>query len=241
MSLAGGDMRVGVIQSCYIPWRGYFDFIASVDLFVIYDDVQYSKGSWRNRNRLKMCDGLRWITVPVDVGGKPSIDEVVIVDRGKSWRNQHRELLTASLRQAPYFSEMIQLWLGVVENGSQNLSQLNVALIRSVCSYLRIGTPIISSRDYHLSGMATSRLIELLLKLGARSYLSGPNARGYLDEEQFRKHRIRLEYKSYNYEPYPQQWGAFADGITVLDLIANCGSDAVKFLRSGVSDVVAVP
>jgi len=188
-----------------------------------------------------MHDGLRWITVPVGVGGKPLIDEVNIVDQSKSWRNQHRELLTASLRQAPFFSEMIQLWLGVVGHGSQNLSRLNVALIRSICSYLQIGTPIVSSRDYHLSGMATGRLIELLLKVGARSYLSGPSARDYLDEDQFRKHRIRLEYKSYNYEPYPQQWGMFVDGITILDLIANCGCDAVKFLRSGVPDVVAVP
>lgn len=234
-------MRVGVIQSCYVPWRGYFDFIASVDLFVIYDDVQFSKGSWRNRNRLKMPTGLQWLTIPVDAGAKSSIDEVRIVDQGKSWRNRHRELLTESLRRSPFFGEMMQLWLEGVECDLSTLSRLNIALIQSVCSYLQINTPIVNSRDYHLSGKATGRLMELLLKLGAKSYLSGPSARDYLDEDLFRKHGIRLEYKSYGYRPYPQQWGEFVDGVTILDLIANCGPASVEFLRSNAPNVLAIP
>ena len=234
-------MRAGIIQSCYLPWRGYFDFIASVDVFVIYDDVQYTRRSWRNRNRVKTNHGLSWITVPVVVHGKPAIDEVQIADIDKSWRDRHRELLTQSLGRAPYFRDCLDLWLEGTAGDNKSLSLMNTALLRSICQYLGIKTTLLNSRDYQASGHGTSRMIELLSKLGATCYLSGPSASDYLDEAEFARQGIRLEYKSYDYAPYPQQWGDFVDGVTILDLIASQGSNAAAFLRSRIPDVVAVP
>lgn len=233
-------MRVGAIQSCYIPWRGYFDFIASVDCFVIYDDVQYSKGSWRNRNRIKTPAGLSWISVPVQVHGWPMIDEVPINNAGKSWQNQHRELLRRSLGNAPFFDDVIRLWEDGEPETADLLSPLNRKLIQLICEYLEIGTPLMNSRQFHLQTSGTQRLIDMLIQMNADCYLSGPNARCYLDEDLFRQSGIRLEYKSYDYAPYPQLHGEFEGAVTVLDLIANLGANAKSYLRSQSPAVVAV-
>jgi hypothetical protein len=235
-------MRVGVIQSCYVPWRGYFDFIASVDRFVIFDDVQYPKGrSWRNRNRLKTRQGLKWLTVPVSAKGLQAIDQVLIAPSQPQWREGHRALITESLEPAPFFRDALDLWVEGTESSPQRLSPMNVRLIRAICEYLGIATRIVNARDYAVDGAKTQRLIRLLEKIGATAYLSGPAARDYLDEELFRRHSIRLEYKTYDYPPYPQLWGDFVGAVSALDLIANVGPDSPKYLRSQTPDLPVVP
>lgn len=232
-------MRVGVIQSNYVPWRGYFDLIASVDLFIIYDDVQYSTGSWRNRNQLKTRDGLKWITVPVKKKLGMAIDETGI-EYGHPWIEQHRGLLEASLGKCRYYSEVTALWEEGVGDRPRTISELNVRLIGLVCDYLGIRTPLRHSRAFALTGAKTDRLIHLLRAVGATTYLSGPTAKGYLENEKFRDNGIRLEYKTYDYGPYPQAHGEFAGAVSVLDLIANMGPDATSHLRSRTSNEVAV-
>lgn len=227
-------MKIGVIQSNYIPWRGYFDFIASVDQFVIYDDVQYVKGSWRNRNQLRFTDGLKWITVPVNVRLGMAIDEVKIGKTTKEdWKLVHEKQLRASLQHAPYFSEAFSLWCESVNKNFHYLSELNIDLIKNICRHLGIQTPIITSRNLNLQGTKTERLMDLFAKTGATSYLSGPAAETYLDLDLFRQRNIALEYKSYDYAFYSQvHGGEFAGAVSVLDLIANTGRGAVEFLRS---------
>ncbi len=225
-------MRVGVIQSCYLPWRGYFDFIASVDLFVVYDDVQYSTGSWRNRNRVKTARGLKWLTVPVVQHLGMAIDEVRIGAPAKPWRDEHRRLLEESLGSAPHFADAFSLWQSALAAGDELLSALNLRLIRAINEYLGIRTPLVLSRDYRLAGAKTERLLQLLRAVGADTYLSGPSAGSYLDVAMMNSAGIAVEYKSYDYAPYPQAWGEFAGNVTVLDLIANCGRSAAAHLRS---------
>lgn len=235
-------MRVAAIQSCYLPWRGYFDFIANVDLFVVYDDIPYSKGTWRNRNQVKTEQGLKWITVPV---GTPPldqpIDEVPISEApGRDWQESHRGLLRASLSHCPHFRDAMDLWESGIA-GATHLSGLNVALLKGICAYLGVTTPLVSSRDYHLTGRKTDRLLLLMDRVGASTYVSGPAAKEYLDPDAFRAAGLRLEYKSYSYEPYPQPWGPFAGAVTILDLIANLGPEARHHLASGTPNEVAVP
>jgi len=233
--------RVGIIQSCYIPWRGYFDFIDSVDLFVIYDDVQYSKGSWRNRNQLKTKTGLKWITVPVKFELGLLIDQVLIGSTRPPWQDIHRRLLKEWLGEAPFFKDAIEIWEQGTAAGDHFISQLNVRLTMLICAYLQITTPLVMSSDYAVTGAKTERLINLLKKAGATVYLSGPTAKGYLDENLFPENGICLEYKTYDYSPYPQLWGEFVGTVTVLDLIANTGPEAKCFLKSQTPNRVAVP
>jgi hypothetical protein len=233
--------RVGIIQSSYIPWRGYFDFINSVDLFIIYDDVQYSTGSWRNRNQLKIQTGLKWLTVPVKIKLGLQIDQVQIGHSTKPWQDTHRRLLKDSLGCAPDFKAALEILEEGISHRDSTISELNVRLIKLICSYLQITTPIVMSRDFDVSGTKTDRLIKLLKKVGATVYLSGPSARGYLDENLFRENGIRLEYKTYDYESYPQLWGEFIGTVSVLDLIANTGRAAGELLRSKTPNTIAVP
>jgi len=236
-------VRVGIIQSCYIPWRGYFDFIRGVDLFILFDDVQYPQGrSWRNRNRVKTASGAPWLTVPVPRGAHTlAIDRVAIHAADRDWRETHLAVLEEAFRGAPHGADARSLWRDGVADGDGMLSTLNERLTRAICAYLGIDTRIEQARPYGAVGAATDRLISLLGKVGATTYVSGPSARDYLDEAQFRRNGIRLEYKSYDYAPYPQPWGPFVGEVSVLDLIANVGPAARDHLPSRSPNAVAVP
>ncbi len=226
-------MRVGVIQSSFIPWRGYFDFIASVDLFVFHDDIQYTKGDWRNRNRLRTPSGSAWLTVPVHYERVSQLICETRVAEGTDWRTKHLRMWRENYRRAPYLDDTLHL-LGDMERGREALtiSQLNIGLIRSICAYLDIDTPFAIAADYGLVGSKTDRLLDLLGKVGASVYLSGPSADGYLDKKAFQRSGIALEYKSYDYAPYPQQWGEVDGAVSILDLIANVGPSAKSHIRS---------
>lgn len=232
-------MRVAVIQSCYIPWRGYFDIINSVDLFVIYDDVQYSKGAFYNRNQLKSPDGLKWLTVPVKVKGFPKIDDLCVAS-DSDWLSEHARMIQEFLAEAPYLEDAYAIWKKGTANHSHLLSELNQSLLVECTQYLGISTPIVRSSEYTLAGRATDRLIQLLQQVGATTYVSGPSAKNYLVENQFVEAEIQLEYKTYDYDPYPQLHGDFVGTVSVLDLIANCGPDAANRLTSLSENEVAV-
>lgn len=225
-------MKVGVIQSNYLPWRGYFDFIDEVDLFVIHDDLQFTKGDWRNRNLLKTPQGRRWLTVPVRYQHTAQLICDTEIDRSRNWQREHRNLIAAHLGTAPYIRDVFALLEPEFDADHRTISELNVALLDSICAYLRIRTPMRMSSDFRLTGSRTERLIELLTTIGATTYVSGPAARAYLDEERFREAGIRLEYKRYDYPTYPQLWPPFDGGLSIIDTIANCGPAARAVLTS---------
>ena len=233
-------MRVAAIQSSFIPWSGYFDFIASVDLFVIYDDVQYSSGSWRNRNRIKTISGTNWLTVPVK---RKNLNQKIVdveIDYSRPWQRKHSGAWSESYHSAPHFVAAMGLLEKYLTEPYETISQLNVSLIHRLCDYLGLTTPLIHSSNLDLQGHKTDRLIDLLKKLNATTYLSGPSADAYLEKEAFLRNDIQLEYKSYDYAPYPQLLGGFIGEVTVLDLIANCGPDAQQLIRSRTPDRIIV-
>lgn len=225
-------MRVGVIQSCFIPWRGYFDFIDSVDLFVFHDDIQYTKGDWRNRNLIKTPHGLQWITVPVIYRTTSQLICQTLIDRSRNWQKRHFNLWEAYYRNAPFLDTVLKLLEPLKDDSLKTISELNIRLIRSLCDYLEIKTPFAMSQEFNLTGSKTDRLIQLLKKVKATVYLSGPSAEAYLEKDKFVKAGIGLEYKTYDYAPYPQLWGAFEGTVSVLDLIANCGHQSKSFIKS---------
>lgn len=233
-------MKVGVIQSCYIPWRGYFDFIASVDLFVFHDDIQYTKGDWRNRNQIKTASGRCWLTVPVRYHHVAQLICDTAIDDHTPWALKHLRQWQAHYRGAPYLDDVLQLLHDLPQTQGASISELNIKLIGRICAYLGISTPMRLSSELNLTGSKTDRLIDLLTKVNARTYLSGPSADAYLDKAAFQRHGLTLAYKSYDYPPYPQQWGVFDGAVTVLDLIANCGPQARQFLYSRTPDRVVV-
>lgn len=225
--------KVAILQSNYIPWKGYFDMIAAVDEFILYDDMQYTRRDWRNRNQIKTPQGVQWLTVPVVVKGKyhQKIRETEI--DGSGWATTHWKALAQNYRRAPHFSE-IASWLEPLYLGQRftHISELNRRFIEAICNYLGIETLVRSSSDYTLVEGKTERLANLCVQAGATEYISGPAAKDYVDENIFSALDIRLTWFDYTgYPSYPQLWGEFVHGVTILDLLFNCGQDAPRYMR----------
>lgn len=225
--------KVAILQSNYIPWKGYFDLIASVDEFILYDDMQYTRRDWRNRNQIKTPQGVQWLTVPVLVKGKyhQKIRDTEI--DGVDWAAAHWKALEQNYRRAPHFSDIAE-WLKplYLEETFTHLSRMNHHFIEAVCRYLGIQTAITHSWDYTMVDGKTERLADLCVQAGATEYISGPAAKDYVDETVFSNLGIRLTWFDYaGYPEYPQLWGDFSHGVTVLDLLFNCGKDAPRYMR----------
>ena len=225
--------RIAIVQSNYIPWKGYFDMIAAVDEFILYDDMQYTRRDWRNRNQIKTAHGVQWLTIPVKVKGKyhQTIRETEIA--GSQWAQHHWKALLQNYRTAPYFSE-IAAWLEPLYGAEPptHLSQLNRRLIEAVCAYLGIKTTISNSWDYPLSEGKSERIADLCAAAGGAEYISGPTAKDYIQEAIFAERGIALTWFDYTqYPSYPQLWGNFTHGVTILDLLFNCGKDSYRYMR----------
>ncbi|RQR60924.1 hypothetical protein DIE18_14605 [Burkholderia sp. Bp9125] len=223
--------RVAIVQSNYIPWKGYFDLIAASDEFILYDDAQYTRRDWRNRNQIKTPQGVQWLSVPVKVKGKyhQSIRETEI--DGADWAPLHWKRLQQNYARAPHFeryaSELEALYTGRTYG---MLSELNLAMLTWILRQLEIDTRVSSSSDYELDGDRTEKLLNLCGQAGATEYLSGPAARSYLDENLFADAGVAVRWFDYPaYPEYPQQWGDFVHGVTVLDVLFNCGPDARRY------------
>lgn len=225
-------MRAAIIQSNYIPWRGYFDFIDEVDLFIFYDDTQYTKRDWRNRNKIKTKDGACWISVPVHYHNRTQTICETRIDTSQNWQCDHLNAIRENYVKAPYIDIVLDMLHESFSKNHLTISELNIDLTRRICNFLGIDTPLRFSSDYSPTGTRTDRLVDLLLKVGATTYLSGPTAKGYLDENKLLENGICLEYKAYDYPEYPQLWGEFDNHLSIIDLIANTGQDATKYLKS---------
>ena len=226
--------KVAVIQSSYIPWKGYFDIINSVDEFILFDDMQYTKRDWRNRNIIKSPQGPIWLTIAVEVKGKfdQKIRETVVSD--PEWNTTHWKSIAHNYARAKYFFEykdMFEaLYLGCTE---KYLSRINYRFLSAVCMILSIKTKLSWSMDYPLIEGKTERLIDLCKKAGATDYLSGPSAKGYLDEELFAKEGMGLSFMDYSsYPEYAQFYPPFTHQVSILDLIFNEGPNAKKYMLS---------
>jgi len=225
--------KVAIVQSNYIPWKGYFDMIAAVDEFILYDDMQYTRRDWRNRNLVKTPQGVQWLTVPVKVKGKfhQKIRDTEI--DGTDWALEHWETLTRNYRRARYFDE-IATWLEplYVVQPFTYLSHLNRRFIESVCDYLGITTVVSNSWDYNLFDGKTERLADLCEQARGKEYISGPAAKGYIEENVFADFDIKLLWFDYSgYAEYPQLWGEFIHEVSILDLLFNCGKDASAYMK----------
>jgi hypothetical protein len=226
--------RVAIVQSCYIPWKGYFDLVNLVDEFILYDDRQYTKRDWRNRNRIKTPQGTQWLTIPVEVKGRyhQRIDETLVSD--PNWAEQHWKTLQHVYAAAPHFDEYRDVVAGLyADPGGPFLSKINRQFLAALCGVLGIDTKLSWSTDYDGGGTKTERLVSLCLAVGAKVYLSGPRAREYLEEQRFAEAGIGLEYMDYSdYPEYPQLHPPFDHNVTILDLFFNTGPEASGYLKS---------
>ena len=225
---------VAIVQSNYIPWKGYFDLIGQVDEFILYDDAQYTRRDWRNRNLIKSANGPKWLTIPVLVHGRyyQKIKDVEISD--PQWGSEHWQTIQHNYARAPFFRQyretFEQLYLHSEET---HLSQVNYRFLAAICGILGIATQLSWSMSYKLCEGKTERLVDLCRQAGANTYISGPSAQVYLDVAQFEAVGIAVRFASYeNYPVYNQLYPPFEHRVSILDLLFNTGPAAREYLTS---------
>jgi len=227
--------RIAILQSNYIPWKGVFDLINSVDEFILYDDVQYTIRDWRNRNQIKTKDGLHWLTIPIkQTNGDKAIKDTLVANH--AWCETHWKTIHQYYNKAPYFKRYASEIEAIYTQCDREdyLSNINYIFYQRVNDFLGITTPITWSMDYHLTQTEKNRrLIELCHKAGATHYLSGPAAKNYLEIELWHNNDLTIEYFSYHgYPKYPQLFGPFEHNVSVLDLLFNTGPQASQYMLS---------
>ena len=227
-------MKVFISQSNYIPWKGYFDAIRRADVFVLYDDMQYTKRDWRNRNQIKTPNGLQWLSIPVKVKGKffQKISETEVSDL--DWALKHWQTIRQNYLKAPFFPEYGPLFETLYHRATEEgLSQINYLFLKTIAGMLGITTHFRWSSEFDLKGDKSEKLLHICRDLQATHYISGPAAKGYLDEDLFRKNEIDVLWMDYSgYPEYPQLYGPFDHHVSILDLIFNTGPNAASYLKS---------
>lgn len=236
--------KVAILQSNYIPWKGYFDLINCVDEFIILDSVQYTKNDWRNRNYIKTPNGLKWITIPVNQKGCCSKNIESIEVATSTWVDKHLTLIKQNYNKTLFYDEV----MGYLEEiylecrSLTKLSHINLLFIKKISSKLDISTTIRDSSEFKVSSDRNLRLLNICKATETTHYVSGPAAKGYLDENLFNENGVSVEWM--NYEGYPiynQQFGEFVHGVSIIDLLFNVGFERSKEYitkRKNISDYV---
>ncbi len=224
--------KVAVIQSNYIPWKGYFDILNDADVFIFYDDVQFTKNDWRNRNKIKKEGGTHWLSVPVGTDLNRLISEVKITD--DKWGKKHFKTIEQYYQRAPFYKDYKEFLEHVyIEKQWEYLSELNHYMIKTIASdFLKCKAMYEVSEKYKPEGKRLERLLDLLKKCGTESYITGPSAKSYIDEMEFSKNGIEIIFKDYSgYPEYPQLYTPpFEHFVSVLDVLFNTGNDAPYFI-----------
>lgn len=224
--------RVAIVQSCYLPWKGHFDLIHSVDVFIFLDDVQYTVRDWRSRNKIKRRDGkTAWLTVPV-LGGRDQLISQARVDDSQPWRAKHVESLRHAYGKTPFGERYLPAVYEALEDATEtSLSRINVRLTKLVAGFLGIGARFHRSDEFVSAGTKDDKLLDLVKAVGGTYYLSGPSARDYIQPEKFERAGVELAYMDYSgYPAYEQGSGDFEHAVTALDLLCWTGPDAPDYI-----------
>lgn len=230
-------MNVVILQPSYIPWRGYFDQVRRADLFIFYDDIQYDKHGWRNRNQIKTHQGKQWITIPVHskgvTQGVPIKD--VRIDWSKPWAKSHLKTLTISYAKAPFFKHYLPLLESIYSRTDELLADFTIQTSIMLAHALGFTSTrfMRSSELTGIDGQKTDRVLSVLKQVGATHYLCGPSASSYMEPDKFAEAGITFEYMQYEYPEYTQLHPPFDPFVTILDLLFMTGPDAARYFEKG--------
>ena len=221
---------VAIIQSNYLPWKGYFDIIHDVDTFIFLEDAQYTKEDWRNRNKIKTPLGIKWITVPVHSSIYQTISQTKI-DNSRNWCEDHKKRILHNYSKSNYYDSYKNDIFKIYSKNYDTISELNIYSIQLICRLLDIDVDLKNSEDFNVQGRKDDKIIELCKTIGAKKYITGPAAKAYINENKFEISGIELEYKNYSgYPEYEQLWNGFNHFVSIIDTIFNCGDKSPYYI-----------
>jgi hypothetical protein len=233
--------KIAILQSNYIPWKGVFDMMNKVDVFVFFEDVDFTKRDWRTRNKIKTPEGEVWLSIPVKKSSRGTKIYEIEISQETNWQEKHYQTIVQYYKKAKFFSEYKWLLDKIyLEKKWENLSEFNIYVNTLIARELGIKTEFINSKDLETNGTKDDKLIEIIKKLDGDFYLSGPAAKDYIVNEKFKKEKIELAYIEYKYPEYTQLYGEFNHYITILDVLFNCGKEAPKYIFTGNIEKVQV-
>lgn len=227
-------MTLTAHQPVYLPWLGLFHKIALADAFCYFDDVQYLKKDWNNRNKIKTPHGPLWLTVPVKTSGhreKKLCD--IEINNEVNWRRKHLQSILLSYKKAPYFNKYAVFFEEVYEREWKYLSELNEHMLRWFLQELGITVSYYKASELHFQGTKSDLVLNMCKKLKADTYIFGALGRDYAKQEDFMSAGIRVEFQDYHHPVYPQLHGEFTPHMSVIDLLFNCGERSLEIIMSG--------
>lgn len=225
---------IGILQPSYLPWLGFFEQLYKSNIFVLYDDVQFEKGAWRNRNRIKTPQGIQWLTVPVLTKnqGLPLIKDVQI-NAGVPWAQKHIKAITQNYSKAPYFHTYSPDLFDILRQKWTFLLDLNERLIVWFCNQMGLTTRLTRSSELDVSGVNVVRLIKIIKTLGGKRFYEGAAGRNYIDPGLFLEHGLEVVFQDYEHPRYPQLYAPFVSHLSIIDLLFNCGPESLKIIING--------
>lgn len=230
-SLSKGKV-IAIHQPNYLPWAGYFYKMAHSDIFVFLDDVQYTKGSFINRNRIKTSQGVQWLTIPVHSNLEGTIRETPWTDI--NWPQKHLKTVKFAYGRAPYFNQIFSWFFDLLLSvKAENVADLNIQILKSIAQQLNLSCSFNLSSNFNVGGEGDDRLIQLVLRLDGDTYLSGYGGFKYQNIDKFKAAEIHVQYYNFTPPEYPQLWGDFESGLSIIDILFNCGfSDTSHLIKS---------
>lgn len=224
------DCTVAVLQPGYLPWLGFFDQMRRSDVFIIYDDVQFDKHGWRNRNRVKSPNGPVWLTVPVHLERSGQLISDICIDNRRAWARKHIGTIRQFYNRAPYLNCYLPILEELLNKRWERIVDLDMAIIEQFHCWLKLSSRVVLSSQLPIQGNRSERLLNVCLHFNAARYLSGNAAQDYLDVGSFEKNGIQVEWQNYSHPQYPQMHGEFVPYLSALDLLLNCGDDSINIL-----------
>jgi len=227
-------MKIAIHQPLFIPWLGYFDKINKAAIFVFLDHVQYSKGGWINRNKIKMANSEILLTIPVIKKElNTPINAIQIDYNNKSWIRKHLNTIKYSYKKTPYFEEIYPILENSYLKNQEYLSNFNEELIGKLCSYIGINTPIVRSSQLNVSGNKSQLLLNICKECNADTYIIGMGGNNdYMDYELFKHNNIKIQHQNFHHPIYPQIGKNFIPNLSIIDLLFNMGKDSLEILES---------
>ena len=224
-------MIVGILQPSYLPWLGFFEQIYQSDVFVFYDDVQFEKGSWRNRNRIKTPQGKQWLTVPV-IKSKQGFQIIkdVRINNSIPWQKKHIKSITQNYSKGIYFNDYADELFGIIDKDFDFLLDLNLELIDRLCKILSIQTKTVLSSELNIKGDRMDRLISIIRHFKGDIFYEGSAGKDYIDLSEFDQSGIETRFQDYNHPIYKQLYGEFISHLSVIDLLFNHGQNSLNII-----------
>lgn len=226
-------MKLGLMQPYFMPYIGYWQRINAVDEHVIYDDVNYIKGGWMNRNRILYNGTLRNFNVPLRGASPNKLVNQVTVDTNPILQGKMMRTIEYAYKKAPYFNEAMAVLEPIITSKEDNLAIYLENELRSICKYMGINTKLIMSsaieKDNSLKGR--DKVVEICKKQGADIYINASTGEHLYNKEDFKEKGLKLIFiKDASTVRYEQMTAEFIPSLSIIDILMNCAKEKIQEL-----------